>query len=113
MPVSPASAIFAMELTGDIAGITYVQRGAQRRTSYVKSWPDKPATPAQTVVREKWKAGMAAWKALTPQQKETLEMVTSFYSMCAIGQNVWMSSWMRNDMEWPAELAASIGRPWP
>jgi hypothetical protein len=113
MPKQPASGmILGLQVTGDLAGVTYVQLRQNRRTSYAKTYPSKTPSQLQEYRRTRFKNAMAAYKSLSAENKSTLEEITNHYKMCMTGHNLFLSCYLTGQMKWLEEYAAGADLPW-
>lgn len=84
--------LIAARLAGDIGGVTCYTDRFGRKTVYPISPPDKPASPEQTTLRGRFAQAVAAWKALTAQEKANLEEACRKASLRLTGQNLYISA---------------------
>jgi hypothetical protein len=112
MPKQIPSDLIALQMSGDLAGVTYVQRGGSRRTSYAKTYPRREPSGTQMIFRERFKVAVRAWQALPAAKKATLETITFEYSMIMSGFNLFISCHLNNRMEWIDEWAQALALPW-
>jgi hypothetical protein len=112
MALHPASSIIAMGLTGDLGGITYVQRGGNRRTSYAKTYPKRTPSGAQIIFRGRFREAVSAWHALDDEHKHTLDLIAEHFGMVMSGYNVFISTWLSRNPQWIPDWAQQINRTW-
>jgi hypothetical protein len=112
MPRQPASDLLGIQVTGDLAGITYVQRAGNRRTSYAKTYPTRRPSGAQILFRGRFAAAVAAWQQLDAEHKKTLDKIADRFGMIMSGYNVFISCHLNQRLTWLEEWAAQIGEEW-
>jgi len=76
---------------GDLAGFTCYTDKRGRKIFYEKAPPDKPATPAQRLQRNKFRDCVLAWKSLSDAEKFALEEAVRKTHLCLTGQNLFVS----------------------
>jgi hypothetical protein len=91
---------------GDIGPLTTYTDRYGRITVFKKAPPDKPATPAQRDRRNLFRDCVLAWKALSGDDKATLERCVHKLSLCLTGQNLFVSCSMKRQ----AGVYATCGR---
>lgn len=112
MPWSPASGVFALGLTGDLGGVTFVQRAGLRRTSYAKTYPKRKPSGTQLLFRKRFKEAVQEWQQLSKENKFTLDEICRQYRMVMSGYNLFISCRMNQRMEWVAEWAQELNLEW-
>lgn len=112
MPVQPAADLITLQMTGDLGGITYVQRAGFKRTSYAKIYPSKTPTRLQKYRRERFLEAINAWRALTNEQKKTLDDITNRYGMVMSGYNLYLSLYLTQHLDWLQEWLIEMSREW-
>ncbi len=112
MPLTAASSILAMSVTGDIADVTYVQKAGQRRTSFIKNWPNKVPTPAQHAQRTLVAAAVKAWQAETPARRATCNKIARYYRMPMSGYNLYISACLNAHFDWIEDWAKQLKLAW-
>ena len=110
--LDPTSSVFALQMVGDFAGVTFIQNVQRRRIAYAKTYPKRTATAKQQQQRGRFHAAIVAWRALTPTQKQTLDDITNKKRMVMSGYNLYISCYLNNHLEWIAEFAAELALPW-
>jgi hypothetical protein len=83
-------------VSGDLGGYTIYTDRFGRKNVFEKSPPEKPPTPAQIHQRARFKQAQAAWRALTPQERDNLETATRRLSIPMTGQNLYLKAALRN-----------------
>lgn len=101
-------AILGARIAGDIGGVTIYTDRFGRKTVYPIAPPKEPASPLQTVIRNRFRDAQAAWRALTDQEKANLEEVTQRASLCLTGQNLFISASLRAQND----SLQALGRQW-
>lgn len=113
MPKLPAAgAVLGLQVTGDLGGVTYVQNKQGRRIAYAKTYPRKTPSHLQEYRRVRFKTAVAAWRALSDEDKKTLDRITEIYAMCMSGYNLFLSCYLANQLPWIPEYAEPHGLPW-
>lgn len=102
-----------MQVTGDLGGITYVQRGGNRRTSYIKAWPSRPASFAQKQSRARFSSAVAFWHTVADVDRDTLDLIAHKYHMILSGYNLLISCRMNERNSWLTQWAISVDMVWP
>ncbi len=101
-----------MQLTGDLGGVTYVQRGLERRVAYIKTYPSKTPTPPQILQRLKFREAVQAYQALDAAHKQALKDIEKRFEWSMYGYNGFIKCYMFQRMDWIVEYAAAIGFTW-
>lgn len=83
--------VIGFRVMGDVGGFTIYTDRHFRKVVYDKAPPDKPASPAQRITRDRFRSAVQAWKALTPDEKASLERAVHTASLCLTGQNLYTS----------------------
>ena len=91
---------------GDLGGVSIYTDRFGKKVWYPKAPPHKPPSEKQLAHRQRFRLAQAAWKALTADQKATLELATNRASLCLTGQNLYIGTALRN-LQGPYE---TIGR---
>lgn len=66
--------LFSLEARGALGGSIIYNQSSGRSTSRRWSKPSGPASQAQITRRDLYKAGISAWKLLSPAEKEELRI---------------------------------------
>jgi hypothetical protein len=112
MPLQPASDLLGLQVTGDLAGITYVQRAGNRRTSYAKTYPKRKPSGTQIIFRARFKTAVAKWQALDAEHKHTLDEIARRMGMIMSGYNVFISCELTRNPHWIVDWAKQLNLPW-
>lgn len=104
----PAS-VLGLTVSGDLGGTTIYTDRWGRKTVYPFSPPKEPPSPRQIRQRSRFALAQASWRALSSEAKADLERVVAFYSLCATGQNIWISACMTNRNAALQTMAAGAG----
>jgi len=86
-----------LEVSGDVADLTIYTDRFGKKVAFPKAPPKEPPTFNQMIQRQRFKDGQADWMALTDEEKANLELATKKVSAPLTGQNLWISSYIRND----------------
>jgi hypothetical protein len=78
-------------VTGDLGPLTVYTTRRGRKVSYPRSPPTCPPTQSQLHQRARFADAQAAWARLDAQTKASWEQICLRLSMCATGQNAYMS----------------------
>lgn len=112
MPLSPASSAFAIGLTGDLAGVTFVQRAQNRRTAYAKTYPKRKPSGTQKLFRARFAEAIKLWRELDEEHKTTLDLICQKNQMVMSGFNLYISCYMNRRLSWLTDWASQINRAW-
>lgn len=88
--------IMGFRVMGDVGGYTCYTNAKFKKVYYPKSPPDKPASPAQRALRDRFAAAVRAWKSLSADDKQALEDAVHSLSLCLTGQNLYTSCCLRS-----------------
>lgn len=88
-------ALLGMNVSGDIAGMTIYTDRYARKNWFVNAPPNKPRSAKQVWHSQRFAAAVLTWKGLSDADKATLELATRRTSLCATGQNLWVSCVLR------------------
>lgn len=75
---------------GDIGPLTLYKNRQKKLVAFKKTWPEGPASPAQTALRDAFRAAAAAWQALTNAQRAQWELATKRTSLCMHGYDLFV-----------------------
>jgi hypothetical protein len=112
MPVQPPSDYLGIQVTGDLGGVTYVQRAGFRRTSYIKTYPSKTPTVPQVIQRLKFREAVSAYQALDEPHKQALKDIEKRFEFAVTGYNAFISCHLNKRLIWIEQWAAEIGFIW-
>lgn len=113
MPKLPAAGlVLGLQVTGDLAGVTYVQNKQGRRIAYAKTYPQKTPNHLQLYRRNRFRDAVNLWRSLSAQDKSTLDAITENYHMCMSGYNLFISCYLTNNLRWIEEYAEPYNLPW-
>lgn len=90
MPLGFPPHIIALQINGDLAGLTFYQDRFGREVSYPKAPPKVPRTPGQLHQQNRWSIAMAAWNALKPNDRRLYEHLAKASGLPMTGTNVWV-----------------------
>jgi len=112
IPLFPLDFEFAPELPPPISKELFLALSARSSGQVYKYWvayishgkqcvrryfiPTNPKTPAQTQIRNKWAAGVQAWKNLSQSDKLYWRRVGVRKKHPITSINAWMSAWMKD-----------------
>lgn len=108
----PAASMIAFQITGDLCGVTYVQKGQRRRVAYAKTYPKKTPSHLQEVRRARFKAANALWKLQPQSNRQTLDKIARKLNAIMSGYNIFMSCALTGQTEWIPQWAVDFGLPW-
>lgn len=108
----PAASLIALQITGDLAGITYVQNRQLRRVAYGKTYPSKTPSHLQEYRRTRFKAAVDAWKNQSDSNKSTLNIIADKLKVCMSGYNIFISCYLTGQDTWIPGWAEDFGLPW-
>jgi hypothetical protein len=91
--------LLGLLVQGDVGGWTGYTDRFGRHHWYPKSPPLTPPTEAQIFYRNRWSAGAALWRALTPQQQQAYSAVCRKLSLMLTGPSLYMTLYCRNNLE--------------
>ncbi len=106
------SNLLALFVTGDLAGVTIIQRSQFRRIFYAKTYPKRVRSPKQNLQRNRFATAIIEYRALTDEQRQTLNTITRRYRMPMSGYNLYISCYLRYRMQWVEEWANNLNLPW-
>jgi len=110
---TPLNSAFALHVSGDLGGLTYVQKGAEFRTGYAKTYPKRTPTQGQLDQRQKFIDAQRDYFSLSPEHKQLLETIVTRKQMVMTGRNLWLSCSLKNTMCYIKDWAKEIGEEWP
>ena len=96
MPIGIAPSMLGLTVSGDVAGVTIYTDRFQRKISYEKAPPQKPASPWQRILRDKFKAAQAQFTALDASDRRDWEDLANRANLCMTGQNLLMHVAMKH-----------------
>lgn len=82
--------LFGQVIWGDFADLTMYRRPDGRLVVFAKTWPKKPASPAQQIQRDKLAAAAADWKAGPTNPKQNWDTAAKRASLCMHGYDLFM-----------------------
>jgi len=82
--------VLGVVVWGDIGPLTLYRSKQGNLVAFKKTWPKEPASPEQKILRDKFVAAAAAWKALTNHQRAQWELATNRTSLCMHGYNLFV-----------------------
>lgn len=88
MPIGIAPSMLGLTVSGDIGGVTIYTDRFQRKVSYEKAPPQKPASENQRRLRDNFKAAQAQYSALDASEKADWETLVCRANLCMTGQNL-------------------------
>ncbi len=106
------SNLLALFVTGDLAGVTIIQRSQHRRIFYAKTYPKRVRSPKQNLQRNRFSTAIIEYRALTAEQRNTLDKITRRYRMPMSGYNLWISCYLRYRLDWIEQWATDLNLPW-
>jgi hypothetical protein len=112
MPNTFPSDFLGLQVTGDLGGVTYVQRGCERRVAYIKTYPSKTPTLPQVVQRLKFRDAVKAYQALDAAHKQALRDIEKRFNWSMSGYNGFLKCYMFQRMNWIEDYAKQIGFIW-
>lgn len=82
--------ILGMVTWGDIGPLTCYRKKSGALVFYAKAPPTSPASPAQLIYRNKWRAAAIAWNDLAKDVRARWELATKRASLRITGYNLWI-----------------------
>lgn len=108
----PAGSLIAFQITGDLAGVTYVQKTQRRRVAYAKTYPKKTPSHLQEIRRKRFAEANAKYRQQSKSNKETLDKIVLKLNAVMSGYNIFMSCILTNHPEWIQQWAKDYNLPW-
>ncbi len=90
MPIGFPVNMLGYSVSGDIGGVTIYTDRWQRKVSYEKAPPQKPASPWQRNLRDKFRDAQAQYMALSADDRADWELLACRANLCMTGQNLLM-----------------------
>jgi len=75
---------------GDIGPLTCYRNKRGNLVFYAKAPPTSPASPAQQIYRDRWRAAATAWNGLTPDARARWELASKRASLYITGYNLFV-----------------------
>jgi hypothetical protein len=121
MAVQPPNALFNLYgfvIWGDIGPLTMYRRYDGRIVTFLKTWPNKPASRGQINQRNAYRAAATAWHALTASQRAQWTTAAARASLCMHGYNLFLHYYLTPSAATLATLQRQTGialalPPWP
>ncbi len=88
MPIGISPSLMGLTVSGDIGGVTIYTDRWQRKISYEKSPPQKPASAWQRTLRDKFGDAVRQYVALSTSEKAAWELLANKSHLCMTGQNL-------------------------
>jgi len=82
--------LYGFLISGDLADLTTYKSRRGKIVTFAKTWPKKPATPAQEAQRQRFRDAAQAWQALTPAARAQWELATLRASLCLNGYDLFV-----------------------
>ena len=89
-PPDKLYSLFGFVIWGDFGPLTMYHRADGRLVVMLKTWPDKPPSPAQLTQRAVFAAAATTWNALSTAQRLQWSTAAARASLCATGYNLWV-----------------------
>lgn len=105
--------LMGIAVAGDVAGLTVYTDRFMKKVAYPFAPPKEPPSPLQVAQREKFRVAQLAWRNLTPEQKQSLELACHKTAIPLTGQNLYMSAQLRNDPDSYKTIEHQSGIPLP
>lgn len=102
----PAS-FLGLKVAGDLGGNTFYTDRYGRKIVYPISPPKERPSVQQVLHRNRFARAVAEWQSLSEDEKTTLEKIANRNSLCATGQNVFISAALRADQATLNRLATA------
>lgn len=96
-PLRALFSIFGFVIWGDFGPLTMYRNKKARVVAFAKTWPHKPASPAQVIQRAKMSEAAAAWQTLTPAEQYQWNLATRRASLCCHGFDLFTHWHMTGD----------------
>lgn len=82
---------------GDLGPTTIYRNHKGKVVFFAKTWPHKPASPAQTVQRQKFIDAAAAWQNLARNARAQWNLATRRASLCCHGYDLYVHWHLTHD----------------
>ncbi len=82
--------IFGFVIWGDFGPLTLYRDKQGKIVAFEKTWPDKPASPLQTIQRQRFADAAAAWQSLTFTARGQWETASRRASLCMHGYDLFV-----------------------
>lgn len=105
--------VLGMRVSGDLGGITIYTSMRGGKVAYPIDHPKKPPSADQLAHRDRFRWAQAAWSALSPGEKATLEDACRLLALSLTGQNLYISCAMRRTPETYATVARQAKMTFP
>ena len=89
--------LMGMEVSGDVGDLTIYTDRFGKKVAFPKAPPKEPPSFAQIIQRQRFADGQKFWSALNDDEKAALELATKKVSAPLTGQNLYISTYIRND----------------
>lgn len=90
-------AFLGLTVTGDLGPLTIYTTRKNHIVFFPKSPPEKPPSPAQLVIRERWRRAAGQWKTLSIGDRQTWERIVQKAGMRITGYNFYISLFVHPD----------------
>lgn len=109
MPWTVPWNLIGLEVSGDVGPLTIYRNKNRKKVAFPKDFRQEQASEARLRQRERFRQAQANWKALTDEEKQALEACAHTLSLCATGQNVYISVSLRHDQSGYTTLSRQSG----
>lgn len=82
--------ILGLVTWGDIGPLTCYRNKRGALVFYAKAPPTSPASPAQLIYRNRWRAAATAWNALAEDVRGRWELASKRANLSITGYNLWV-----------------------
>jgi len=101
--------LIGLVVSGDLGDTTIYQNKNRKMVVFPKDYRQEPTSPARQAQQSRFQTAQQNWKNLSESEKESLEEMARRLSLCATGQNVYISVQLRNDVEGYSTLERQSG----
>jgi hypothetical protein len=105
--------LLGLTVSGDVAGMTIYTDRYGRKNWFRNAPPKKPPTQKQLWFRQRFKAVQLSWRLLSDADKAALERASNKLSLCATGQNLFLSCSLRSAVGVYRTIARQSGEVLP
>ncbi len=96
-PLRALLSIFGFVVWGDLGPLTLYRNKKARIVAFAKTWPHKPASPAQVIQRTRMIEAAQAWQNLSADEQFQWNVATRRACLCAHGYDLFCHWHMTQD----------------
>jgi len=113
--------LMGLVIYGDLGPLTMYKSGRGKIVTFLKTWPDRPASYYQVLDRGRFAAAAYSWTQLPTDEKADWNLAARRASLCMTGFNLYMYCWLAPDnssirtiaRQTHTTLACACGVPYP